>query len=226
MELGSRRLEELKVTTKKFHWLPNGVNYEDFEGGDFKKNDKNSKSKKFTFGYIGSHGKANALDTIIDAGKYLKGSQIHILMIGGGSEKIKLQEKARLLSLDNITFLDRVPKEKVPSILKSMDGLLISWHNLEIYKYGTSANKLAEYFSAGKPVVQAYSGAGDNITKFNAGITVPAGNASAMADAMKTIAVAHEHELERYCINAQKAARENFTFKVLANKLKIILNTL
>ena len=226
MEFGSKRLEELKITTDKFHWLPNGVTYEDFEDANLNEIGKNSKSKKFTFGYIGSHGKANALDTIIEAGKYLEGSQIHISMIGGGSEKMKLQEKARLLSLNNITFSDRVPKEKVPSILKSMDGLLIAWHNIEIYKYGTSANKLAEYFSAGKPIVQAYSGAGDHIAKFNAGITVPADNASAMADAMKKIAVADEQEMNSYCINAQKAARENFAFKVLANKLIKILNTL
>jgi glycosyltransferase involved in cell wall biosynthesis len=147
-------------------------------------------------------------------------------MIGTGSERGRLQEKASQLSLNNITFSDNVPKEKVPSTLISMDGLLISWHDLEIYKYGTSANKLTEYFASGKPIVQAYSGAGDLVAKFNTGITVPADNPRAMADVMRKIAIADKHKLKSYSMNAKKAARENFTFKVLTNKLIKLFNKL
>lgn len=222
MEFGSLRLKELGINTNKFYWLPNGVVYEDFDAST----DIIRSSDKFVFGYIGSHGNANALGTIVDAAKYLTDYPIHIIMIGDGAERIKLQERAKLLLLDNITFAVRVNKQEVPSILKSVDGFLISWHDSSIYRYGTSANKLAEYFAAGKPVVQAYSGAGDHVEKFKAGITVPAGDAEAMAGAMIKIATADEQEIENYSINAKKAAYENFTFKSLAKRLIKMLNEL
>jgi glycosyltransferase involved in cell wall biosynthesis len=226
LEFGFKRLEELGIATENFYWLPNGVAYEEFESSDLVEIVEKNRAGKFTFGYVGSHGKANALDTIVDAASYLKDTQIHISMIGTGSERGRLQEKASQLSLNNITFSDNVPKEKVPSTLISMDGLLISWHDLEIYKYGTSANKLTEYFASGKPIVQAYSGAGDLVAKFNTGITVPADNPRAMADVMRKIAIADKHKLKSYSMNAKKAARENFTFKVLTNKLIKLFNKL
>jgi len=233
MEFGSRRLEELGIGTEKFHWLPNGVEFEDFEIS--KENEKSATppepswrtnkttSKKFIFGYAGTHGHANALGTLVEAANYLKNEPVHIVFVGDGSERSKLQEQAKSLSLENITFLKRVPKHEIPSILESMDGLLISWHDSDIYRYGTSANKLAEYFAAGKPVVQAYSGAGDHVGKYKAGITVPAGDAKAVAEAMLAISTSGKTEIEKYSNNARKAARENFTFQSLANKLIKVL---
>jgi len=228
MEFGSRRLEELGIDTKKFHWLPNGVQVEDFEILAKRENSAAKRqpswrsdekiSGKFVFGYAGTHGQANALSTIVEAADHLKDEPVHIVFVGDGAERAKLQQHANSLSLDNITFSKRVPKHELPEILRSMDGLLISWHASQIYRYGTSANKLAEYFAAGKPVVQAYSGAADSVEKYEAGITVPAGDAKAMAKAMLQVARAEKSEIDKYSSNARKAARENYTFKSLANR--------
>ena len=226
LEFGSQRLEEIGVSTDQFHWLPNGVLYEEFEVALASKTANLGLLDKFVFGYVGTHGKANALLTILYAAKHLQGYPIHIVMTGEGAEREKLLEQAKLLSLDNITFLDNVSKEEVPSVLKSMDGLLISWHDTPLYRYGTSANKLAEYFAAGKPVVQAYNGEGDHVKKYEAGITVPAGDAKAMAQAMIKIATAHKQEIENYSLNGQKAAFENFTFKSLAHRLIKVLGSI
>lgn len=226
MELGSIRLEELDVAKEKYHWLPNGISDEAFKGKSSTFERHYASSDQFLFGYVGSHGKANALETILDAAKYLNGYPIHIVMVGEGSERNKLKEIAKSLCLNNITFENSVSKKEMPSLLASLDGFLISWQDKPMYKYGTSANKLAEYFAAGKPVVQAYTGAGDNVMKFDAGITVPANNAEDMANAMKKIATTSKQGLEEYSMNAKRAAHENFTFKALAIKLSKVLETL
>ena len=46
---------------------------------------------KFIAGYIGTHGLAHALDTIIDTAKLLKDDDdIRILFAGGGADKFRL----------------------------------------------------------------------------------------------------------------------------------------
>ena len=180
-------------------------------------------SQHFIFGYVGTHGQANALGTIIEAAQYLINEPIHIIFVGNGSERKRLMTKTKSLALNNITFIESVSKNNIPHVLQTMNAFLISWHDSEIYKYGTSANKLGEYFAAGKPVVQAYSGEGDNVEKYNAGITVPANDSKALADAMIKIANTDTSIIQKLGKNALLAAHDHFTFDALAKTLSIAI---
>ncbi|HID48595.1 MAG TPA: glycosyltransferase WbuB, partial [Chromatiales bacterium] len=53
-------------------------------------------------GYTGSHGIANALDTLLDAAHLLKGEKIAIILVGDGPRKAGLMQRVENEGLDNI----------------------------------------------------------------------------------------------------------------------------
>lgn len=227
LEFGWRRLEELNVSTDKFNWIANGVKISEFVNPlkiETKSNSKTENSK-FVFGYIGSIGVANSLVTVIDAAVHLKDKAISITIIGDGSEKHALQKKAKLLKLTNVNFLDKIPKQNIPTTLNGMDACILTWQSLDLYRFGTSANKCAEYLAAGKPIINAYSGIGDFVTNYKVGITVEANDCKSLADAMIKMSNAEQNLLKLYSRNALAAAVEHYDYKNLAIKLSKIFHS-
>lgn len=107
---------------------------------------------KFLIGYTGALGIANAMDNFIDlAVSNRNDPNFYFVIVGDGYLKDSLKMKA--IGLDNILFLDRIPKAQVQSVLKTFDLLYIAWHHSDIYKYGISANKIFDYMYSGKPIL-------------------------------------------------------------------------
>ena len=226
LEFGWRRLEEFSMPIQKFFWIPNGVSLDAFDALRNKearlKNDPNGGN--FVFGYAGSIGKANALSTIIEAAQFLGEKNISIVIVGDGSEKKRLQARVKQLKLANIEFRSRVSKYEMPELLAQMDACLLSWQALRLYRFGTSANKFAEYLAAGKPIIQAYSGAGDLVSKYSVGITVPAGDSKAFSKAMIEVSQLGKDHLVQYSKNARALAEEKYDFKQIAIKVSDLLS--
>ena len=66
--------------------------------------------------FTGTHGNANGLDSVLNAAAVLKErgrDDIRIALVGQGREKPKLIAEAEERGLDNVLFLDRVPKTKL-----------------------------------------------------------------------------------------------------------------
>ena len=72
---------------------------------------------KFVSGYIGTHGLAHSLETILDAARQLKDSQGHdqyrFVLLGDGAKKLALQQRAEKENIDNVIFIDSVSKDQV-----------------------------------------------------------------------------------------------------------------
>src|SRR5690606_10754610 len=74
--------------------------------------------------FTGAHGLANGLNSVLDAAAVLRRrgrSDIKIVLIGNGMCKPALQERAIREGLDNILFLDPVPKTQLVGLLKRAD---------------------------------------------------------------------------------------------------------
>ena len=72
---------------------------------------------KFVVSYIGTHGMAHALDVVLNVAKrFSSDSDVHFLFIGEGAEKAKLKGLAEQLSLNNLTFLDQQPRERMEGV--------------------------------------------------------------------------------------------------------------
>src|SRR5690606_38135680 len=101
---------------------------------------------------------------------------------------------ARAQGSENMLFLDPVSKGKIPALLREFDAVYIGWRALSLYRHGVSPNKLFDYMMAERPVVHAINAENNMVKEAGCGITVPAENAKAVAEACIELSVMHECE--------------------------------
>lgn len=210
----------------KFFWIPNGFSLDEvnkkvlISGKVAKQLPKN----KFIVGYTGTLGVANALDVLIYAAEKLrKYKDICFVLVGGGREKVALQALADQKRLENVIFLEPIPKEQIQSILEHFDTCYIGWHKDDLYRFGIAANKIFDYLYSGKPIIHAYSGGFDPITEAQAGLQVPAEDSQQLAEAVIQIYDMDITERQKMGANGRKAALEHYQYEHLAEKLAEVL---
>jgi glycosyltransferase involved in cell wall biosynthesis len=220
---GYKHIHESGFTRKKIVYLPNGIEniaYPDVQSDIFELI-KNKQANKFTIGYVGTNGVPNGVETLVLAANELKPfKDIFFTIVGDGPEKKRLIELSKHLQLTNIYFADRVPSNEVHQIVSSFD---IVFHGQSIitklYDYGISPNKMSEYFLQGKPVVNAYSGSGDPVSKFGCGITVPALDFKGVSEAILEFKSMSKDRFNQMSINAKKAIDEFYDYDMIASSL-------
>jgi len=142
-------------------------------------------------GYVGSHGPANGVLTIIEAAAELHAGQsprIAVVLVGDGQEKRDCQDLASRLQLDNVLLWPPVPKTDVPGILAEFDAALFCLRDVPVFRYGLSSNKLFDYLASGRPVVFASSVADNPVRESGGGVCVPAGSPAEIARALVALA--------------------------------------
>lgn len=116
---------------------------------------------KFIAGYIGTHGLAHGLETLLKAARRLQdepnGSDIRFLMLGDGANKAELVEKAREMGLNNVVFVDSVPKEQVVRYWSLLDVSLIHLKKADLFTT-VIPSKLFECMGMGIPVLHGVAG--------------------------------------------------------------------
>lgn len=133
----------------------------------------------FLVGYVGSIGISNALETFFESAAALEHQTgIHFVVVGDGDLLPHYQKKYEMHS--NITFVGRVPKRSVQTVLTEFDLLYLSVHQSSVWDYGQSLNKLVDYMLSGKPVLASYSGHQSMINEADSGVFVEAGDSIAV----------------------------------------------
>lgn len=116
---------------------------------------------KFVAGYIGTHGMAHALDTLIDSAgllvKSARGQDIHLLMLGDGAERSKLILRAEAERLSNIHFIETVPKDQVARYWSLLDVAIIHLKKSDVFKT-VIPSKLFECTGMGIPILHGVEG--------------------------------------------------------------------
>jgi len=171
------------VPREKIVWIPNGVDLSRFEGLEPYVASENG----FRVFYLGAHGKANALDTVIQAARILQDRgyrDIRFILVGDGPEKPRLMALAEEIRLHNVEFRGPVPKSAVPKTLFAADATLFVLHNLSLYNYGISLNKLFDYLAASKPLILVGRPANNPVEEAHCGLAVPPQDPEALAEAV------------------------------------------
>lgn len=177
----------------KFAYVPNGVDEEEWRNPQPLPAEAAQRLQAIRqsglpiVGYAGTHGLANALDDLLDVAQRLQG-QAEVVLVGTGPERERLLARVAQEDLDNVHMLPAVPKQAVPSLLECFDIAYIGWHPNPLYRFGISPNKLMDYMMAGKPVVHVVSAGNDPVAEADCGITVPSGDAVAIAEAIRKLA--------------------------------------
>ena len=93
---------------------------------------------KFVLGYVGTHGMAHGLNTLLEAAKQFQNNDetgdFRILFLGDGAEKDALIKRAHELKLKNTIFLDPVPKDKVAAYWSILDVAIIHLKREELFE--------------------------------------------------------------------------------------------
>src|SRR5215469_1155776 len=150
-------------------------------------------SNAFVAVFTGAHGIANGLGAVLDAAMELRmrqRSDIFLVFIGDGKEKLALIERACLEQLDNCLFVDPMPKKALAQFLcrRANVGLMIL-SNVPAFYYGTSPNKFFDYLASGLPVLVNYPGwMADMVSAQGVGLVVRPGDPVAFAEALMRMA--------------------------------------
>ncbi|WP_313597194.1 glycosyltransferase family 4 protein [Psychrobacter sanguinis] len=208
----------------KFSWIPNGLSLIEIEKTQPLPESIASKipKEKYIIGYTGTLGEANAMSYFIEAASLLKSySKIHFVIVGDGKLKNDLINKAK--DLDNITFLDPIPKVQVQSMLNLFNACYIGWKDMPMYKLGIAANKIPEYMFSAKPVIHSFSGKGDFISQARAGLTVKAEDPEAIAASILELYSTSEIEQKAMGERGKDFVINNLTYNKIARKLEEVL---
>ncbi len=220
-EAFKKNLVKRGIPSEKISVIPNGSNLEHFlpREADPERICSLGLENKFVIGYIGTHGMAHALDFVIKAIAGLEDNHIHFLFIGDGAEKANIVELARKLHLENVTFLDPVPKEQMPDYLALTDVSLAPLKKDDTFKT-VIPSKIFEAAAMRKPTLLGVDGQARSIVeKFESGLYFEPENSPDFLNKVRQIASdkALYHQLSKNSGKLAKAYdRKKFAGKMLA----------
>lgn len=217
-------IEKLGISKDKVEWVSNGVDLEEFDKNYNKEPIYKFDKEKFNITYTGSIGIANALDEIFEVAKELAKENIMFNIIGDGPLKDKYINYCKENSINNIEFYNSVSKNEIPAILREADVVMSFAKKSNLYKYGISPNKLFEYLASFRPVIFSGDVYNDVVKISNCGISVEAENKEKLKEVLLKIYNFSQSEREKLGKNGRKYLEENFTNKILADKLIKVLN--
>lgn len=163
---------------------------------------------KFVAGYVGTHGMAHGLETLLEAAESLRehpdGRNIHLLLLGDGAEKQKLVQAAQSRGLSNVTLLDTVPKDDVARYWSLLDVSIIHLRRTELFKT-VIPSKLFECMAMGLPVLHGVEGESAKIVEINRiGLPFQPENSAELTDKLLKLNQNRElcNQLRANCLNA------------------------
>ncbi len=171
----------------KIFWLPNGIDLNLVPSPI-----RPPGHDAFTMMFIGNHGLAYGLDVLLDAAALLMREEtdcaVQFRLIGDGPEKKRLQARVEREAIATVRFDDPVPKRRIYEILQEADACLMILRDLPVFQKGTSPNKIFDYLASVRPIIFCGDATFNYVAEAKAGITVPPGDARALADAVLALA--------------------------------------
>jgi glycosyltransferase involved in cell wall biosynthesis len=115
----------------------------------------------FVAGYIGTHGMAHALETLLEAAAALQqmpeAQNVRLLFLGDGARKLDIVARSQAMGLRNVLFLDSVPKHQVVHYWSLLDVSVIHLRKTELFTT-VIPSKLFECMGMGLPVLHGVAG--------------------------------------------------------------------
>lgn len=179
---------------------------------------------KFCLVFAGNLGRAQALETLVQAADRLKHlKHFRLVVVGSGSMQAWLEQQKKEKSLDNLILAGRFPFEEMPQIYSRAAGLLVTLKRDEIFSY-IVPSKIQAYLSAGRPIIAALDGEGSKIIdEAGAGLTCPAEDVEGLVNCVEKLYAMTEAERETMGKAGRKYFLEHFEMKTQAGKLIEIL---
>lgn len=179
---------------------------------------------RFIAAYVGTHGMAHGLGTVIEAAELLRDDhRIGFLLVGDGAERAALQARAAALQLPNLHFAGQLPKSDMPGIWSATDVSMILLRKSDTFKT-VLPSKMFEAMAMQCPLVLGVEGEALELLGYaQAGIGIEPESAEQLAAAVKRLAE-DEQLAEQFGANGRGFVEQNFDRQVLAARMLDILD--
>jgi glycosyltransferase involved in cell wall biosynthesis len=183
---------------------------------------------KFVAGYVGTHGMAHALGTILDTADLCRqqvpdGGRFHFILLGEGSEKAQLLRRAGASGLDNVTFLDAVSKDQVARYWSLLDVSIIHLKRTDLFKT-VIPSKLFECMAMGIPVLHGVEGeSAEIVEREDVGLAFEPENPASLLEAL--LSVSGDPALRQSLSQNGPQAVRSFDREVLAGKMLALIES-
>jgi colanic acid biosynthesis glycosyl transferase WcaI len=208
------------IDPAKMRVIKNGVDLRLFEPGprDNEHRARLGLQGKFVVSYIGTHGMAQRLDTLLDAAARLRDDpEIHVLLVGEGAERERLVARARAEGLANVTLLGQQPREAIPGLVAASDLVAVLLRRAELFGK-VIPSKMFEVMGSARPMVLGVRGEAEALLRdAGAGWVVPPEDPHALAQAIRR-AKADPDECRRRGEAGRAYVRTYFDRDVLARR--------
>lgn len=209
------------IPKEKIAYINNGVDLELF---DYNKENNTIKdadlddSKTFKIVYTGSIRRVNNLSRLVDAAKLVKIPQVKFLVWGGGDQLESMIDRVKSENISNVIFKGSVEKKYVPYITSKADLNILHGDSSSILRYGLSANKLFDYFAAGRPILTDFKCNYNPADKHGCNINLDDYTPAGIAKGVTRVLSMNAESLSVMGQNARLAA-EAYDFKALTEDL-------
>lgn len=184
---------------------------------------------KFVLGYIGTHGLAHALETLLDAAARFQNEATDqscvFLFLGDGASKRRLIDCAGQRQMENVIFIDSVPKDQVVRYWGLLDASITHLRKSELFE-SVIPSKLFESMAMGVPVLHGVSGeSAEIVVTEQVGIPFPPEDSDALYKAILRLKgdQALQGKLRQNCLEAaRKYDRRNQAEKMLGHLQALI----
>lgn len=146
-------------------------------------------SDKFVVIFAGTMGIVQGLDTLLDCARICRETlpKVQFVLVGGGVDRPRLEQRKKEMDLDNVTFLPPRPIESIGEILAIADALTVHLKDDPLFRI-TVPSKTQAYLYIGKPIIMAVRGDAEELVKqAGAGIICDPENPREIANAIETL---------------------------------------
>jgi len=178
---------------------------------------------KFVAAYLGTHGMAHHLETVLYAAQRLREyPDIVLILAGDGAERQRLAALRNELGLDNVLMLDQQPKEQMPWLWALSDVSLILLKKSDLFKT-VIPSKIFESMAMEKPIILGVEGESANIVRAaDAGYCIEPENAEELANRLLDLH-ADEALCEKLGANGRIHVSNFYDRKELAKRFEQLL---
>ena len=217
-------IREKGVPPEKVLFIPNAADFSlsdsllngRFDREEFRR--RHGLTGKTVITYVGAHGVANHLIQVLDTAELLRDTNVLFQLIGAGMRKPHLVEEARRRGLDNVKFVDPVPKSEVFEYILASDFGTSVLKRVDTFKTIYS-NKTFDYMSCQLPILMVIDGVSRELVETaGCGVYVEPENPADFAAKIRAYLEVPAEERHAQGLSGYRYAKQHFDREVLAQQ--------